>query len=120
MKDLSSEKGMFPISVVADLLMVHQRTLRIYDDQDILVPSRSLKGRRLYSFNDIERGKFVQHLTRELGINLAGVKIILHLLKKQKIEHTDLAETVKKMGITPEMMEENRLRMGTRGRKKSS
>lgn len=120
MKNLSNEKGVFPISVVADLLMVHQRTLRIYDEQDILVPSRSLKGRRLYSLNDIERGKFVQHLTREIGINLAGVKIILHLLKKQKIETTDLAETVKKMGITQEMMEANRIKLGTRGRKKRS
>jgi len=75
---LDPEKPMFPISVVADILQVHQRTLRIYDDENILVPSRSPKNRRLYSFNDIERGKFVQYLTRELGINLAGIKIIFH------------------------------------------
>jgi MerR family transcriptional regulator/heat shock protein HspR len=71
---LDPEKPMFPISVVADILKVHQRTLRIYDDEQLLVPSRSAKNRRLYSLNDIERGKFIQYLTRELGINLAGIK----------------------------------------------
>ncbi len=101
-----SEKPMFPISVVADILKVHQRTLRIYDDENILVPSRSPKNRRLYSFNDIERGKFVQYLTRELGINLAGIKIIIHLLKQQKIapnnymEH--IHEAAKEINIAPE------------------
>ncbi|HSA06608.1 MAG TPA: MerR family transcriptional regulator [Candidatus Gastranaerophilales bacterium] len=85
-KGFDPNKPMFPISVVADLLKVHQRTLRIYDDETILVPSRSPKNRRLYSLNDIERGKFIQYLTRELGINLAGIKIIIHLLKQQKID----------------------------------
>ncbi len=88
-KGFDQDKPMFPISVVADLLKVHQRTLRIYDDETILVPLRSPKNRRLYSFNDIERGKFIQFLTRELGINLAGIKIIIHLLKQQKIDPSE-------------------------------
>ncbi len=79
---LQSDKPMFPISVVADLLKVHQRTLRIYDDEGILIPSRSPKNRRLYSMEDIKKGKFIQYMTRELGINLAGIKIILELLEK--------------------------------------
>ncbi len=79
-------KPMFPISVVAELLGVHQRTLRIYDEEGLLTPSRSPKNRRLYSYNEIEKGKFIQYLTREAGINLAGVRIISHLLKKQGVE----------------------------------
>jgi len=90
-------RPMFPISVVADILKVHQRTLRIYDEEQILIPSRSPKNRRLYSFNDIERGKFIQYLTRELGINIVGVKIITHLLKQQKIDIKNHIEHIHKV-----------------------
>jgi len=118
---LDSEKPMFPISVVADILKVHQRTLRIYDDENILIPSRSPKNRRLYSFNDIERGKFVQYLTRELGINLAGIKIIVHLLKQQNISPSKYLEHISKvaheLNISPEVQEENRIKLSRRGRK---
>lgn len=105
-KSFDQDKPMFPISVVADLLKVHQRTLRIYDDESILVPTRSPKNRRLYSFNDIERGKFVQYLTRELGINLAGIKIIIHMLKQQKISPSaymaHISEVAREINISRE------------------
>ena len=118
---LDPEKPMFPISVVADILKVHQRTLRIYDDENILIPSRSPKNRRLYSFNDIERGKFIQYLTRELGINLAGIKIIVHLLKQQNISPSKYMEHISKvaqeLNISPETQEENRIKLSRRGRK---
>ncbi|MGD9580079.1 MAG: MerR family transcriptional regulator [Vampirovibrionia bacterium] len=118
---LDPEKPMFPISVVADILKVHQRTLRIYDDEKLLVPSRSAKNRRLYSLNDIERGKFIQYLTRELGINLAGIKIIFHLLSQQNIpaqKYMDhISEVAKSLDISPEMQEENRIKLSKRGRK---
>ncbi len=118
---LNPNKPMFPISVVADILKIHQRTLRIYDDENILVPSRSPKNRRLYSFNDIERGKFVQYLTRELGINLAGIKIIFHLLEQQKITQSNYMDHIKKvaeeLNITLEIQEENRTKLSRRGRK---
>lgn len=121
---LNPEKPMFPISVVADLLKVHQRTLRIYDDENILVPDRSPKNRRLYSFNDIERGKFVQYLTRELGINLAGIKIIFHLLKQLNVQPSSylehIGEVAKELNISPEIQEENRIKLSRRGRKKQS
>ncbi|MEI8389221.1 MAG: MerR family transcriptional regulator [bacterium] len=120
-KGLDPEKPMFPISVVADLLKVHQRTLRIYDDERILMPSRSPKNRRLYSFNDIERGKFIQYLTRELGINLAGIKIIVHLLKQQNIPPADylvhISKVANELNISPEVQEENRIKLSRRGRK---
>ena len=118
---LDPEKPMFPISVVADILKVHQRTLRIYDDENILIPNRSPKNRRLYSFNDIERGKFIQYLTRELGINLAGIKIIIHLLKQQNISPNNYMEHISKvaheLNISPEVQEENRIKLSRRGRK---
>ncbi len=121
---LNPEKPMFPISVVADILKVHQRTLRIYDDESILIPSRSPKNRRLYSFNDIERGKFIQYLTRELGINLAGIKIIVHLLKQQNIPMNKYLEHISKvaneLNISPETQEENRIKLSRRGRKSKS
>lgn len=120
---LDPDKPMFPISVVADILKVHQRTLRIYDDESILVPSRSPKNRRLYSFNDIERGKFIQYLTRELGINLAGIKIIFHLLEQQKIspeKYMDhIGKVAKDLNISLEVQQENRIKLSRRGRKSS-
>lgn len=123
-KGLNPEKPMFPISVVADILRVHQRTLRIYDDESILSPQRTPKNRRLYSFSDIERGKFIQYLTRELGINLAGIKIIIHLLQQQKIapgkymEHVNQA--AQELNISAEIQEENRIKLSRRGRKSKS
>lgn len=107
MQSLEQSKPMFPISVVADILKVHQRTLRIYDDETILVPNRSPKNRRLYSFNDLEKGRFIQYLTRDLGLNLAGIKIIFELLKDLKIpedKYLDFISTVANdINITPEI-----------------
>lgn len=122
-KDFDADKPMFPISVIADLLQVHQRTLRIYNEEKILVPERSPKNRRLYSFNDIEKGKFIQYLSRELGINIIGIKIIFELLKQQKIKpenykaHID--EIAKKLNITLEIQQQNREKLSRRGRKPS-
>jgi MerR family transcriptional regulator, heat shock protein HspR len=120
---LDPNKPMFPISVVADILKVHQRTLRIYDDEKILVPSRSPKNRRLYALCEVERGKFIQYLTRELGINLAGIKIIFNLLAQLKvpedkhIEHVNAIAT--SLNISAEIQQENRIKLSRRGRKSS-
>ena len=118
---LNPDKPMFPISVVADILKIHQRTLRIYDDENILIPARSPKNRRLYSFNDIERGKFIQYLTRELGINLAGIKIIFNLLEQLKVNPTDYIKHIQKVAhslhISVEAQEENKEKLSKRGRK---
>lgn len=120
--DLDMEKPMFPISVIADVLKVHQRTLRIYDEEELLTPSRSPKNRRLYSMKDIELGKFIQYLTKEMGINLAGIKIIFNLLEKQNIALTEyinyIAVIAKELNITPEMQQKNREKLSKRGRKK--
>lgn len=118
---IDAEKPMFPISVLADILQVHQRTLRIYDEANILVPSRSPKNRRLYSLNDIEKSKFIQYLTRELGINLAGIKIVFHLLQELKISPEEyinyISKVAENINISPEEQEQNKIRLSRRGRK---
>lgn len=119
---LDANKPMFPISVVAGLLKVHQRTLRIYDAEQILNPTRTQKNRRLYSLNDIERGKFVQFLTRELGINIIGVKIISFLLNQLKVDPSKQIEHIAmvshELNITPEIQQETREKLSKRGRRK--
>lgn len=99
---------MFPISVAADILKVHQRTLRIYDDENILVPGRTQKNRRQYSINDIEKGKFIQHLTRNLGVNLAGIKIIIELLKQLNISENDYLEKVKEIALKEDIISKSK------------
>jgi len=71
------------ISVVAEILNIHPQTLRQYEREGLIKPSRTNGRIRLYSQSDIDNIKTVLHLTRELGVNLAGVDIILQL--KQKI-----------------------------------
>lgn len=126
---LEQNKPVFPISSIANELEVHQRTLRIYDDEKILVPRRSLKGRRLYSMYDLEKGKLVLYMTRELGINLAGVRIILELAKELKVHNSSLdgvtskeliQEIAKSLNITFKEQEENKIKLSKRGRKPSN
>ena len=120
-QSLDVNRPMFPISVVADILKVHQRTLRIYDDEKLLIPSRSPKNRRLYSFNDIEKGKFIQYLTRDLCINLVGIKIIMYFLCQQKINPAEhiryISKVANELNISLETQMENRNKLSKRGRK---
>ncbi|HSA06366.1 MAG TPA: MerR family transcriptional regulator [Candidatus Gastranaerophilales bacterium] len=121
--EINPDKPVFPISVVADVLQVHQRTLRIYNEENILVPARSPKNRRLYSMKDIEKGKFVQYLSRELGINIIGIKIIMEMLKEKNINCEDYKQHIdliaKKLNITYEIQQKNKEKLSKRGRKPS-
>ena len=67
------------IGVAADLIGVHPQTLRMYEQKGILCPRKSIKNTRLYSQEDVERGQYIQRLTRETGMNLAGVKKVLDM-----------------------------------------
>ncbi len=122
--NIDSEKPMFPISVLASILKIHQRTLRIYDEEQILVPKRSSKNRRLYSISNIEKGKFIQFLARDLGINLSGIKIILHILEQLNIKQEEyqfyLEKVAESVNITQEMQEQNKIKLARRGRKPKS
>lgn len=72
------------ISVVADMLDIHPQTLRLYEREGLVVPKRTDGNTRLYSQEDIDKLRRVLRLTRELGVNLAGVEVILGM--RQKME----------------------------------
>lgn len=75
----SPERGVYVISVAADLVGVHPQTLRIYERKGLLSPSRTAGNTRRYSERDIERLRTIQRLSQEYGINLAGVKMIVEM-----------------------------------------
>jgi MerR family transcriptional regulator, heat shock protein HspR len=72
----------YTISTVADHYGIHQQTLRLYEREGLLKPSRSVGNVRLYTDQDIERLEVILKLTRDLGVNLAGVEIILNMREK--------------------------------------
>ncbi len=76
---VSSERGVFMISVAAELAEMHPQTLRMYEARGLIEPKRSPKGTRLYSSQDVERLRRIQAMTAELGMNLAGVERVFEL-----------------------------------------
>src|SRR3982750_1410334 len=72
----------YTISAVAELYEIHPQTLRLYEREGLLTPSRSVGNTRLYEDSDLERLEIILSLTRELGVNLAGVEIILNMRQK--------------------------------------
>lgn len=80
----SYDEPVYLISVVAKVLDIHPQTLRQYEKEGLIEPSRTEGRMRLYSQRDIDRIKLILRLTRELGVNLSGVDIIMQL--KEKIE----------------------------------
>jgi MerR family transcriptional regulator, heat shock protein HspR len=73
------DKGRYMISVAADLVGMHPQTLRIYEQKGLVRPKRTSGNTRLYSERDLERLRLIQRLTTELGLNLAGVEMVLQL-----------------------------------------
>jgi MerR family transcriptional regulator/heat shock protein HspR len=76
---VSSDRGVFMISVAAELADMHPQTLRMYEARGLIEPQRSPKGTRLYSHQDVERLRRIQEMTAELGMNLAGVERVFEL-----------------------------------------
>src|SRR5438067_7641655 len=72
--EVSSDRGVFMISVAAELADMHPQTLRMYEARGLIEPKRSPKGTRLYSHEDVDRLRRIQEMTVELGMNLAGVE----------------------------------------------
>jgi MerR family transcriptional regulator/heat shock protein HspR len=81
------ERGVYMISVAAELAGMHPQTLRIYEARGLIAPKRSPKNTRLYSDEDVERLRRIQELTTELGMNLAGVEKVFEL--EQQIGRMD-------------------------------
>ncbi len=76
---ISDDRGVFMISVAAELAEMHPQTLRMYEQRGLIEPQRSAKGTRLYSQSDVEKLRRIQEMTGELGLNLAGVERVLEL-----------------------------------------
>ena len=76
---VSSDHGVFMISVAAELAEMHPQTLRMYEARGLITPQRSPKGTRLYSQEDVDLLRRIQEMTAELGLNLAGVERVLEL-----------------------------------------
>jgi MerR family transcriptional regulator, heat shock protein HspR len=77
--EVSSDRGVFMISVAAELADMHPQTLRMYEARGLIEPQRSPKGTRLYSQKDVDRLRRIQEMTAELGMNLAGVERVFEL-----------------------------------------
>jgi MerR family transcriptional regulator, heat shock protein HspR len=79
---IDSERGVYMISVAAELAEMHPQTLRVYEARGLIQPKRSPKNTRLYSQRDVERLRRIQQMTSELGLNLAGVERVLALERR--------------------------------------
>ena len=77
--DRDPERPVYVISVAASIVSVHPRTLRIYEEEGLICPARTPSNIRLYSENDVRRVLWIRHLTQNLGVNLAGVRILFEL-----------------------------------------
>ena len=102
-----SERGVFMISVAAELAEMHPQTLRMYEARGLITPKRSPKNTRLYSQEDVERLRRIQRMTAEEGLNLAGVETVLELeaqLERTRRELKKMRERASQ--LEQEMVEE--------------
>ena len=81
---MKRKKGFYSISVVAKMFSVHQQTVRLYEKEGLITPMRSAGNTRLFSEEDLDRLEQIIYLTHKIGVNLAGVEIILKQQKKLK------------------------------------
>lgn len=89
---LDEERGVFMISVAAELAEMHPQTLRIYESKGLITPKRSPKNTRLYSQRDVERLRRIHQMTNEEGLNLAGVETVLEMEAKVEAMRAELEE----------------------------
>ncbi len=90
---VDEDRGVFMISVAAELADMHPQTLRIYEAKGLIAPKRSPKNTRLYSQRDVERLRRIQQMTNEEGLNLAGVETVLRLEREVAALHAELKKT---------------------------
>ena len=84
-------RGVFMISVAAELAEMHPQTLRMYESRGLITPKRSPKNTRLYSYEDVERLRRIQRMTAEEGLNLAGVETVLTLERELERARAEMA-----------------------------
>ena len=93
---IDQDRGVFMISVAAELAEMHPQTLRMYEARGLITPKRSPKNTRLYSQADVERLRRIQQMTTEEGLNLAGVVTVLELERRVERMRADMAKLRKR------------------------
>ena len=99
-RQIDEERGVFMISVAAELAEMHPQTLRMYEARGLVAPKRSPKNTRLYSQADVDRLRRIQRMTSEEGLNLAGVETVLELerrLERMRMEMTRMRKRAAEM-----------------------
>ncbi len=94
------DEPVYLISIVAKILDIHPQTLRQYERENLITPSRSNGRIRLYSQRDIDKIKMILRLTRELGVNLAGVDIAIRLKEQIEVMEQEIAELRHALALT--------------------
>src|SRR5271169_7153246 len=89
---METDRGVFMISVAAQLARMHPQTLRMYEARGLIEPRRSPKGTRLYSQEDVDKLRRIQEMTADLGLNLAGVERVLDLEQEIEQMHEHIEE----------------------------
>src|SRR5215212_8677784 len=95
-RQLDQERGVFMISVAAELAEMHPQTLRMYEARGLITPKRSPKNTRLYSQADVERLRRIQQMTADEGLNLAGVETVLELERRLERMRRDMSRMRKR------------------------
>ena len=85
-------RAVFTPSIASEILNLHPRTLMIYESENLIKPQRTATNRRRYSEDDIRRVRVIQFLTRQKGVNLAGVKYVLRLLQSLSGQGLDISQ----------------------------
>jgi MerR family transcriptional regulator/heat shock protein HspR len=98
------KRGVFMISVAAELAEMHPQTLRMYETKGLITPQRSPRNTRLYSYADVERLRRIQRMTAEEGLNLAGVETVLQLEEDLKRARAELERMRKRAREIEERM----------------
>ncbi len=99
-RQIDEDRGVFMISVAAELAEMHPQTLRMYEARGLITPKRSPKNTRLYSQADVDRLRRIQQMTSEEGLNLAGVETVLELerrLERMRLEMTRMRKRAAEM-----------------------
>lgn len=102
----------YMISAVAEMYNIHPQTLRLYEREGLLVPSRTHGNTRLYGDEDLERLETILNLTRDLGVNLAGIEIILSMRDRMQKMHEEMqafAEFVRKEILNQSPLDQERM-----------
>jgi len=90
-------KGAYMISSVAEMYEIHPQTLRLYEREGLLKPSRTEGNTRLYTDEDLERLEFILTLARDLGVNISGIAIILQMRERMEQMQTEMQEFMRNL-----------------------